>query len=53
MLDAKRLGRHIDAAIDLMDRGVAEAEAMQRSGCNHWDQAFWLRIWKKYPKLPS
>ncbi|OKS70527.1 hypothetical protein PsaNZ64_21080 [Pseudomonas syringae pv. actinidiae] len=51
LIDAKRLRRHIDAATALMDQGVPESEAIQRTGCNHWKHPFWLRIWKKYPKL--
>lgn len=53
MLDAKRFDRHISAAMKLIKDGVSEPEAMQQSGCNHWDRPFLVRIWKKYPKLPS
>ena len=53
MLDARGFDRHINAALELMKNGVPESETMQQSGCNHWDQSFFIRIWKKYPKLPS
>lgn len=52
-LDGKRLTRHIQVAQDLIAKGVAEPEAMQHSGCNHWDRPFMVRIWKAYPKLPN
>lgn len=53
MVDAKRFSRHIKAAKDMIENGVPEAEAMHKSGCNHWDKAFWVRIWAKYPQLPK
>lgn len=49
--DAQRLEKHIGIARDLIDSGMDEAEAMNHSGCNHWDRWFVLRFWQKYPTL--
>lgn len=53
MMDSRRFSRHIRAAQTLIASGMEESEAMEKSGCNHWDETFILRIWRKYPKLPS
>lgn len=52
-MDSSRFSRHIALAQILIAQGVPEAEAMERSGCNHWNRWFLLRIWKEYPPLPN
>lgn len=52
-LDSRRFSKHIRVAQGLMASGMSEPEAMEQSGCNHWDKAFILRIWRKYPELPN
>lgn len=52
-MDSQRFNKHIQVAQKLIASGMVEPEAMEQFGCNHWDQAFFLRIWRKYPELPS
>ncbi|RMN76625.1 hypothetical protein ALQ53_200018 [Pseudomonas cannabina] len=53
VLDAQRRLRHLYIAKGLIAEGVPESEARHRSGASHWDQPFIVRIWRKYPTLPS
>ena len=49
--DAKRLEKHIEVAKELMKKGMSEEEAMENSGCNHWDRPWFVRAFRKYPEL--
>lgn len=49
--DANRLAQHVKVAEVLMAAGLSEDEAMERSGCNFWDQAWHRRMTKRYPTL--
>lgn len=51
--DGQRLEKHIRIAQGLIASGMDELEAMEQSGCNHWERPFVLRFWRKYPSFPN
>lgn len=51
MQDANRLSKHVRVAEKLILEGVPEDEAMERSGCNHWDTPWFRRFFMSYPEL--
>lgn len=49
--DGHRLERHLVVAKRLMDAGVLEPEAMERSGCNWWDIPWYRRLLETPPSI--
>lgn len=51
--DVDRLEVHLSIAKILMARGMSEEDAMELSGCNFWDEPWFVRMLHKYPSLPA
>jgi hypothetical protein len=51
--DANRLAQHLDVAVAMIVDGFSEEIAMERSGCNFWEKPWYVRIFTKYPPVPT
>lgn len=51
--DANRLDRHVSVMVDMIDAGVPECEAIERSGCNFWDVPWYRRLFRPYPVIQA
>lgn len=51
--DGLRLVMHVHAADQMVAAGVAEPEALKRSGCLFWRIPWYKRLRLRYPPVPE